>query len=271
MSLSPTHSPCPSQSYSRSTLSGTSSTPTPTPYPQFILFGDSITQASSRSLAASLAEWYTRRLDILNRGFSGYTAPMGYDNLLQFFPSTSPSSTTPQIKLMTIFFGANDACLPGNPQHVPLERYKDYLTKIATHPGVHLHDTKPIMITPAPVDEWQFSRLERTAVTTRQYATACREVAQTLNVPVVDLWTVFMIKAGWTPDSNDPLIGSRDAPRNQVLGDLLSDGLHFTASAYQIVFDELVKLIQEELPELTPENLPFVFPDWKKKLGVEQS
>ena len=267
MSLSPTYS----SSHFRSTQSPdpTSSTFTPAPYPQFILFGDSITQASSKTLAALLSEWYTRRLDILNRGFSGYTAPMGYDNLLQFFPSTPPSPTIPAVKLMTIFFGANDACVPPSPQHVPLERYKEYLTKIATHSGIQLHGTKVIMITPAPVDEWQFSRLERTATTTRQYATACREVAQTLNLPVIDLWTIFMIKAGWTPNPSDPLIGSRDAPRSKVLDELLSDGLHFTPAAYRIVFDELVKLIHEKMPELTPDKLSFVFPDWKKKLGLE--
>ncbi|KAI1608800.1 SGNH hydrolase-type esterase domain-containing protein [Exophiala viscosa] len=264
MSLSPTHS------HSQPILPDTVPTPTPAQYPQFILFGDSITQASSKTLAAPLAEWYTRRLDILNRGFSGYTAPMGYDNLLQFFPSTPPSPTTPAIKLMTVFFGANDACVQGSPQHVPLERYKEYLTKIATLDRLNLHGTKIIMITPAPVDEWQFSRLERTATTTRQYVTACREVAQTLNLPVIDLWTIFMSKAGWTPNSNHPLIGSRDAPRSKVLGELLSDGLHFTAAAYRIVFDELVKLIREKMPELTPDNMPFVFPDWKKKLGLGQ-
>lgn len=78
-----------------------------------------------------------------------------------------------------------------------------------------------------------------------------------------------MTKAGWEPDSDKPLVGSKDAPKNKVLAELLSDGLHFTPAAYEIVFNELVKLITEKLPEHNPNNLPFVFPDWKKKLGLE--
>src|SRR5882757_10517142 len=98
--------------------------PSPKVYPQFILFGDSITQGCSHVLYSSLSEWYSRRLDVLNRGFSGYTAPAGFDNLLEFFPAVRPSPSAPRVQLMTVFFGANDACLPGTPQHVPVEEYK---------------------------------------------------------------------------------------------------------------------------------------------------
>lgn len=80
-----------------------------------------------------------------------------------------------------------------------------------------------------------------------------------------------MTKAGWREDSpkGTPLIGSKAAPRSNVLDELLSDGLHFTPKAYQLVFDELVKLIQEKLPDHVPESLPYIFPDWKDKLGIE--
>ena len=43
--------------------------------PQFVLFGDSITQmafASPDGWAAKLADDYTARVDVFNRGFSGY-------------------------------------------------------------------------------------------------------------------------------------------------------------------------------------------------------
>ncbi|EXJ82695.1 hypothetical protein A1O3_06509 [Capronia epimyces CBS 606.96] len=243
--------------------------PRPKTYPQFILFGDSITQAASHVLGSSLAEWYMRRVDVLNRGFSGYTAPAGYDNLLQFFPAAPPSSSIPRIQLMTVFFGANDACLPGRPQHVPIEEYKQHLTNIVTYEGIQLHDTKIILIVPAPVDEWQMAPGERTAVATAKYATACREVGQALGLPILDLWTIFMLKAGWTEGSTDPLIGSKSAPKNKVFEELLSDGLHFTPAAYRLVFDALVNVIREKLPDDIPERLPSVFPDWRAKLGVD--
>ncbi|KIX96475.1 uncharacterized protein Z520_07741 [Fonsecaea multimorphosa CBS 102226] len=254
---------------------GASSTPPnphPTTYPQFILFGDSITQGSSQVLFASLAEWYSRRLDVLNRGFSGYTAPMGYDILRQFFPSSeaapSSSTTTPRVQLMTIFFGANDACLPGHPQHVPLADYQQALRSIITSPGIESHQTKCLLVTPPPVDEWQLGSEERTAEHTATYASACREVGIEMGIPVLDLWTIFMTEAGWQEGSTGALIGSKDAPRNEVLGKLLNDGLHFTPQGYELMYQELVQLIQHQLPDQLPEKLPMIFPDWKDKLGV---
>lgn len=242
--------------------------PSPKAYPQFILFGDSITQGASHVFASSLSEWYMRRLDVLNRGFSGYTGRMGYDNLQQFFPAGYPSATTPRIQLMTVFFGANDACLPGNPQHVPIEHYKQSLRNIAQYEGVERHQTSIVLIVPPPVDEWQLNPGERSATDTARYACACREVGQELDLPILDLWTIFMLKAGWKEGSSDALIGSKAAPKNQVLGELLIDGLHFTPTAYKLVFDELVNVIRDKLPEQVPERLPIVFPDWKSKLGL---
>ena len=103
-----------------------------------------------------------------------------------------------------------------------------------------------------------------------KYATACRQLGADLNLPTLDLWTIFMTKAGWRDGSDGtPLTGSKAAPRSNVLDELLSDGLHFTPKAYQLVFDELVKLIQGKLPGHVPENLPYIFPDWKDKLGIE--
>ncbi|KIW59234.1 hypothetical protein PV05_03697 [Exophiala xenobiotica] len=246
-------------------------TPYPKPYPQFLLFGDSITQGCSSHLSSALSEWYIRRLDVLNRGFSGYTSQMGLDLLPHFFPGASQGHAQAQVSLMTVFFGANDAVLPGHPQHVPLHDYTRALRSIIAYPGIALHGTKIILITPPPVDEWQLGNDERTAVNTQKYAAACRQLGADLNLPTLDLWTIFMTKAGWREDSpkGTPLIGSKAAPRSNVLDELLSDGLHFTPKAYQLVFDELVKLIQEKLPDHVPESLPYIFPDWKDKLGIE--
>ena len=228
-------------------------------YPQFILFGDSITQGSHRTLMAELSDLYQRRLDIVNRGFSGYTAPMGLELLPQFFPD-KPSSG-PRVRLMTVFFGANDACLPGRPQHVPLEEYKDALRQIASFQGIRHHGTRLILIAPGPVDEYQISDGQRTASHTAVYAAVCREIATDLDLPILDLWTIFMRKAGWK--EGDPLIGSLEAPKNEALAALLTDGLHFSDMAYAIVYDELKELIHQRLPDDVAEEVPVVFPDWK--------
>jgi isoamyl acetate esterase len=238
-------------------------------YPQFVLLGDSITEGSSLTLAARLSQWYARRLDVINRGFGGYTSSMGLEVLQQFFPAqTSPSPAVPRVQLMTVFFGANDACVPGHPQHVHLETYLANLKKILGYQAVKLHNTQVILVTPPPVDEWQLDGPDRTAKHTAKYAAAARELGAELQVPLLDLWTIFMHKAGWKEGWTGALPGSKDAPRNTVLGDLLSDGLHFTELGYNLMFDELVTLISQRLPDHVPEKLPMIFPDWKDKLGI---
>ncbi len=123
-------------------------------------------------------------------------------------------------------------------------------------------------MTPPPVDEYQLGGPDRTAAHTAKYAHAALELGEELHLPVLDLWTIFMRKAGWQEGSTGALIGSKDAPRSQVLGELLDDGLHFTGKGYDLTFDELIKVIQQKLPDLVPESLPTIFPDWKDKLGV---
>jgi lysophospholipase L1-like esterase len=197
---------------------------------------------------------------------------MGYEVLQQFLPTSNvpPSETTltPRVQLMTIFFGANDACVPGHPQHVHLRTYISSLRSIINYSALKQHKTNVILITPPPVDEWQLFGGDRTAEHTAKYARAAQELGQELQLPVLDLWTIFMQKAGWQEGSTGALAGSRDAPRNKVLGELLEDGLHFTPEGYHLMFDELVQVIQQKLPEHVPEKLPMIFPDWKDKLGI---
>ena len=123
-----------------------------------------------------------------------------------------------------MFFGANDACVPGGPtgQHVPLDQYKRNLLEILRHPLVGRQKPRLILITPPPFDEHQWGDGIRTAEHTKKYADACRQVGEELGVVVLDLWSVFMEKAGWRP--GQPLPGSKAAERNKVLGELLHDG-----------------------------------------------
>ena len=201
-------------------------------YDQIILFGDSITQGSENQeegfgFAPALRDDYIRRVDVVNRGFSGYTSQLGLKVLPQFMPDPSQAN----VRMMTVFFGANDATVPGNAQHVPLADYIACLEAIVQHPVVAAQGAKVVLITPSPVDEHQlepndlaagYNGLQRTAENTKRYAVACRDLGKHLDVPVVDLWTVFAEAAGWK--EGGPLPGSKKEGRNQVLGSLLSDG-----------------------------------------------
>lgn len=144
-----------------------------------------------------------------------------------------------------IFFGANDSCLPETTgQHIPLEQYKHNLKAIATHPSIQSHDgIRLIIVTPPPVEETilktRFLKMgidfeTRTAETTKAYADVTRTVGKELGITVLDLWAVFMERAGWKKETDGegegeggkslPLPGSKKEPTNQVLAELLCDG-----------------------------------------------
>lgn len=188
----------------------------------------------------------------------------------------------------TIFFGANDAVLPPHTQQVALEQYKENLKFLIQHPSVKEHGTKIIVLTPPPINEYQlkffdaekgFDTPSRTAANTKRYADACRDVAQSLGVPVADIWMAIMKSTGW--EVGQPLTGSKDVPSNEQLASMLTDGmlpssdcrvrtfdvnlslgLHFTGNGYKLMYDEVMKTIRATWPEEAPENLREVFPPW---------
>ena len=132
-----------------------------------------------------------------------------------------------------MFFGANDACLPGSStdQHVPLDQFKKNLKAIVNHSCVVAQKPRMILITPPPVNEYRLEESDlvkgltdprRTAEHTKKYADATREIGAELGVVVFDIWSLFMAKAGWK--AGQPLVGSKKAPRSEILDKLLVDG-----------------------------------------------
>jgi hypothetical protein len=57
-----------------------------------------------------------------------------------------------------------------------------------------------------------------------------------------------------------PLVQGLDMRTNR------NAGLHFTPEGYKLMYEAVTKVTKEELPELCPENLPFVFPPWAQAL-----
>ncbi|KAK6442068.1 hypothetical protein LTR95_001687 [Oleoguttula sp. CCFEE 5521] len=246
---------------------------------QIILFGDSITQQSFAqdngfAFGAELSNAYVRRLDVINRGHSGYNTEQALKVLSQIIPST----THPNIRFLALFFGANDARLPDTPggpqQDVPLEKYRANLKSILTHPSLLAHpEIRIIVLTAPPVDERMLSAAasaffgtkmapNRTAVNTAKYAKAAREVAKEDGVVCCDLWAAMMGRAGWREGSRGSLPGSPDEEQNAVLQSLLSDGLHFTPRGYKVLYDEVMKTIEQNWSDQMPDRLPFVLPAW---------
>ena len=87
-------------------------------------------------------------------------------------------------------------------------------------------------MTVPPVDEYSLEVTDytkgitfktRTAEQTKDYADASREVGNELGVAILDLWSIFMQRAGWK--EGQPLPGSKKAVKNDCLGTLLRDGM----------------------------------------------
>lgn len=97
------------------------------PRKRVLFFGDSITQhgfnVEIRGWVSQLGNWWTRRVDLLNRGFSGYNSRWGRIIVDKVVIKEKPD-------FLFVFFGANDAIDPTVLQHVPLEEYEENLREI---------------------------------------------------------------------------------------------------------------------------------------------
>ncbi|KAF2732116.1 SGNH hydrolase [Polyplosphaeria fusca] len=244
-------------------------------YDQFLLFGDSITQDASNQqrgfgFAAALQHAYIRRLDVVNRGLSGYNTRQA----LKVLPAIIPSPEQARIRFLAVFFGANDAAVPHSEtkQHIPLDEYKANLRKILTHPAVTAHNARIILVAPPPVNEHLFDPVNRVAAGTKQYADAAVQIGVELSVPVVNLWEAFMVKTGWEADQwkiGQPIPGSLNVAQNDALVELMYDGLHFNPAGYDVLFQEMQKLIAATWPDQVPEKLPMVLPAWNDAVAWE--
>lgn len=213
--------------------------------PSIFLYGDSLTQEGfgvngSAGWAALLANAYIRRADVLNRGYSGYNTRHNLDLLPQMvFPSSS------NILFATIWLGANDASLPKERQHVPLEEYADNLRKIVRE--MKKKTKVVILMTPPPCDgeAWKkFSnanfglgneKLVRTNEASKAYGDACGRVAAELGCECLNVYE---------------LLGGGNG--KDIYSKHLSDGLHLSGSGNTLVFEGLMTLIKEKFPEIAP-------------------
>jgi len=238
--------------------------------PYFLLFGDSITQYSFstdlRGWGGLLADYYTAKVDIINRGFSGYTSRVATLLLDKVFPlgqKTDASVINPNPSLVTIFFGANDACHLPSAQHVPIEEYVENLRLIVGH--VKKTCGNIVLITPPPFehDMWKIfceanekpstPRVPREVVETNEanqkpntslcrtnelagaYAAKVVEVAAQTGVHCVDLWTTMQEEADWRA--------------------YLVDGLHLSHEGNGFLFRKLRELILNKISDLSPSKL----------------
>lgn len=229
--------------------------------PQIVLFGDSITEQSFRpgGWGAALAYNYSRKADVVLRGYGGYNTRLALFLLHHIFPL---GSTNPPL-VGTVFFGANDAALLGRTsekQHVPVEEYKENLRRIVHHLKSCSPSMLVVLITPPPIDEngrREYARSiygektmklpERTNEMTGIYAKQCLELAAELSLPSINLWSKMQGTDGWQTK-------------------FLSDGLHLTKEGNEVLHGEVVRVFNGA--GISAPDMPFDFPhhteiDWK--------
>ncbi|KAF6177144.1 hypothetical protein GIB67_025481 [Kingdonia uniflora] len=218
--------------------------------PKIILFGDSITEDSfgDGGWGASLAHHFSRMVDVVLRGYSGYNTRWALKMINHVF--TGDITDAPLA--VTVFFGANDASLPDRSsafQHVSIVEYKQNLEDIVTYLKKKWPTTLLLLITPPPIDEEGRRRYpfgdnpsglpERTNEAAGAYAKACISVSGECGVAVIDIWSKMQQIPNWEKSC-------------------LSDGLHFTASGNKVLFEEVMEGLRKA--GITPETLPADLP-----------
>lgn len=230
-------------------------------YGQIVLFGDSITEQSFNPAffgsGSALANDYARKLDVINRGFSGYTSREARHPLPRVFPTRNDD-----VKLVFVFFGANDAVLEGYDQHIPLIDYVENMKYILTSEPLR---KKVIAVIPPPIEghshDVDFGPT-RTAESTRLYGDALRKLCADSQIPIADVWSSFMQSLDWD-GKEDTLPGTLRLQPHALLQSYFRDGLHPVGPGYKLIYSCLVQAIRLHFPKLDPEKAPYHTPYWQ--------
>lgn len=239
-----------------------------------VCFGASIVQRGfdieTNGWMAQLAHWWSRKADVLNRGYSGYNSRYARMIVEKAVINESPD-------LMLILLGSNDAIDKACDQHVPLLEYEQNMRYIL---ATVQRKTEIILITPPPVDEDTLARknakagktllVDRTntryanliaiipyhiisyfvCCRTLQYVNVCKSLGQELCIPVVDAYATLSDKPTAT---------------------YLCDGLHLNANGCDALFAAVVEVITTTYPHWHTDQMPCDLPSRQQLQQLEHS
>lgn len=131
--------------------------------------------------------------------------------------------------MLTLWFGANDACIKPSPQHVPLEKFEANIRKMINLVQSRSPDTRILLITAPPVNTHQRKAdlesrdppvpLDRLFETSKQYADAVRAIGEELGLGIVDAWSKLWVACG---------------EDEAAFSDFSPDGLHLNERGYEV-------------------------------------
>ena len=207
-----------------------------------LLFGDSITEQGfgmngKVGWASLLAADYSRRADVLNRGFFGYNSQHALEHVLPSLPLDG------NLLFCTIYFGANDATTPGSRQYIPEHQFTTNLNTMVT--TIRSQSRQPklpiILMVPPPLDREVWANFKgmdnRSNERHKLYGDSVKEVATQQQCGVLDVWTL--------------LEGDQSV---DMYGKYLTDGLHLNEMGNRKLYKGLHELLQKEYPNVMPQQ-----------------
>ncbi|KAJ3138764.1 isoamyl acetate-hydrolyzing esterase [Physocladia obscura] len=227
----------------------------------------------------TLAHAYARKLDVVNRGFSGYNSEWSKHTLLPVLsglpgaeseagPGDAASGDSgTKVRLVVLFLGANDASLKARTA-VALDRYVANVHKMLLAVDAAAPSARVVVVTPPPVHPAAWARVclaqgkvpDRDVAHTRRYRDACIAAVDSSVVShlrpklrLLDSWRVF-----FGPDE-----ATYDSYSMEVVDKFLCDGLHFSGLGNSSLGDALLRTISDSWPDLHPDALPAQFPPFE--------
>ncbi|MCL7042656.1 hypothetical protein MKW94_015032 [Papaver nudicaule] len=229
--------------------------------PRFVLFGSSIVQLSYRNggWGAVLADIYSRKADIVLRGYNGWNSRRALEVVHQIFPKDAAV----QPSLVIVYFGGNDSVAPlptRSGPHVPLSEYIENMRKIAIHLKSLSDKTRILYLSPPPMSDEKYreskgyllSKQQRTNENCQIYSEACINLCKEMGLTFVDLWTAIQKIDDWKNTS------------------FTADGVHLSSEGSKVVVEEILKVLKEAewKPSLHPKSLPTEFGEYSASYHV---
>ncbi|KAL7418922.1 hypothetical protein Q5752_006606 [Cryptotrichosporon argae] len=250
-----------------------------------VLFGDSLTsrQEVPGSLQALFNANYRRTLDVLNRGYGGYTTEWLRPVFERTFARKEDAAAVPAVRLVTIWLGANDAVVPGasTNQHVPLPTYVAHLRHFleqltsASSPlaAAHTAGLNIVLATPPPVYRGMMGggefAAQREPEVTAAYAQAVRELVdefkakqgESEQVKQGESEQAKQAKQGEEDDGAQgdwriglvdmwngiyEAAGLRSGTEGPDLEPFFNDGLHLTTAGYAVFWAQYTRLLETD-------------------------
>ncbi|KAF9348642.1 hypothetical protein BGX26_012972 [Mortierella sp. AD094] len=222
----------------------------------------------------SLSDEWAGRADVALRGFPGYNTHWIKSIFPDLLHQESKSVNVAPVKLVVIALGTDDASFPNTRQHVSLEAYKENLRSLISsirYPESpnYSPDTQVILVTPAPVHDtmWEASltavnkTLDRSNSVTKEYADACVQVGDELQLPVVNIWH----------DIQCQVEGTCQLHESDKLEDYFMDGFHLRRMGNEVLYRGVMNAVALHYPQLHPICWSTVFPGYSTESSPEQS